>query len=189
MRPIAAIAVIFALSLSASAEAAMYKWQDDKGVLHFTDDSDKISARYQSRAREVARTPGEVEKQKMAEKAASQPAQPAAVVQSPAEAAPSDGGAEELQALKQALAQKRTELGKLRHKWVVAKGRNPSRKEIEEFEKKRAKGEAELEDNPYISKNPLSRPGPARVAYYKKLEEIKKDEERIRALESELALR
>jgi len=92
----------------------------------------------------------------------------------------------ELQALRQALPGKRQELARLKHKWKVAKGRTPTEKELKEFEEKRAKGEATFQDNPYINKKPLSTPGPARLAYYKKLEEIEHDEERVSQLEQEL---
>jgi hypothetical protein len=95
--------------------------------------------------------------------------------------------ARELQALRQELPAKKQELTRLHRKWLVAKGRTPTEKEKKEFDEKLAKGEATLEDNPFINKNPLSNPVPARVAYYKKLEEIKRDEGRIRQLEMELA--
>lgn len=170
---------------STMADAAIYQWQDDKGVIHFTDNSDSIPQRYESRAREVAGVSA-TEKPKAAEAAAAQSAPPPAVPVT-ATAEPSDGRQQELQAIRQALPEKKKELAKLHRRWLVAKGRNPTKEEVEKFEKKRAKGEAEFEDNPYVNHNPLSTPGPARVAYYKKLEEIKKDEERIRVLESELA--
>jgi hypothetical protein len=93
----------------------------------------------------------------------------------------------ELQTLRRELPAKKQELARLHRKWLVAKGRTPTEKEIKEFEEKRAKGEAKLEDNPFINKNPLSNPVPARVAYYKKLEEVQRDEGRIRQLETELA--
>jgi hypothetical protein len=169
---------------STMADAAIYQWQDDKGVIHFTDNSDSIPQRYESRAKEVAGVSA-TEKPKAAEAAATQSVPPAAVPGA-ATAEPSDRRLRELQALRQMLPDKKKELAKLRHKYVIAKGRNPTKEEIEKFEKKRAKGDAKFEDNPYVNHNPLSTPGPSRVAYYKKLEEIKKDEERIRILESEL---
>ena len=93
----------------------------------------------------------------------------------------------DLQGARQELAVKKRELARLYRKWLVAKGRTPTQEEIKEFEEKLAKGEAKLEDNPFINKNPLSSPVPARMAYYKKLEEVKRDEERIRQMERELA--
>lgn len=93
---------------------------------------------------------------------------------------------QELKAIREALPGKKKELARLRHKWVVAKGRIPSEKELIELDKKLDKGEVTYENNPYINKNPLSTPGPARLAYYKKLEEVRKDEDRVRRLEKEI---
>jgi Tfp pilus assembly protein FimV len=95
--------------------------------------------------------------------------------------------AQRLKELQDALSAKEAELARLRHRWVVLKGRTPSAEEIKEFEKKRAKGEAKAEDNPYSNKSPLGAPGSARVAYYAKLSEIRKDKEAIARLQQELA--
>src|SRR6266571_4519781 len=97
-----------------------------------------------------------------------------------------DSVAQELKTLQEELAVKKTELAQLRHKWTINKGRTPTEKELKEFEEKRAKGEAKTEDNPYVNKSSLSSPGRWREAYYKKLDEIKKDEERAVRLEREL---
>ena len=92
----------------------------------------------------------------------------------------------ELQAIKQDLPAKKQELVRLHRKWLVAKGRTPTENEKKAYEKKVASGKATFQDNPYINRNPLGNPAPARIAYYKKLEEVKRDEERIRQLEREL---
>jgi len=92
----------------------------------------------------------------------------------------------ELMSLRAGLAAKKKELDRLHHKWSVVKGRTPTEEEVEEFEKKRAKGKATFKDNPYVNKKPLSSPGPARIAYFKKLEEVRRDEEKLRQLEQEL---
>lgn len=93
----------------------------------------------------------------------------------------------ELKALKEALPAKQAELAKLRHRWMVAKGRTPTAAEIKEYEAKKAKGKATAGDNPYVTKTPLSNPAPYRAAYYKKLEEVTRDQEQIARLEQELA--
>lgn len=93
----------------------------------------------------------------------------------------------ELKALKEALPAKQAELAKLRHRWMVAKGRTPTAAEIKEYEAKKAKGKATAADNPYVTKTPLSNPAPYRAAYYKKLEEVTRDQEQIARLEQELA--
>ena len=92
----------------------------------------------------------------------------------------------ELQKLQDSLPAKKKELALLRRKWTMVKGRVPSAEEIAAFEKKRAQGKAGEKDNPYVNRNPLSMPGPAREAYYRKLDEVRQDEERIARLRKEL---
>jgi hypothetical protein len=118
---------------------------------------------------------------------ASQPGQPDAGVSADgARTRTFDSVARELKSLQEGLAAQKAELAQLRHKWTVTKGRVPTEKELKDFEKKKAKGEAKPEDNPYFNKNPLSSPGRWREAYYRKLEEVRKDEERATRLEREL---
>ena len=97
-----------------------------------------------------------------------------------------DGVSRELKTLEEGLAVMKGELARLRRKWTVTKGRTPTDDELKEFEKKRAKGEVKSEDNPFVNRNALGTPGRWREAYYKKLEEIRKDEERVVLLEREL---
>jgi len=180
---------MLALSTSAVAQAATYQWQDEQGVTHLTDNSDSIPPRYLNRTKELPSAPGGITRETPA-------ASPAAATAASSSSATTEtiggkpgqhGLSAELQAIKQALPAKKQELARLYRKWSVAKGRTPTAKEVEEFEKKRAKGKATFEDNPYINKNPLSTPGVARLAYHKKLEEVKKDEARIRQLELDLS--
>lgn len=93
----------------------------------------------------------------------------------------------ELRQLESGLSAKKTELARLHRKWVVAKGRMPSAEELKKFEEKTAKGEAKIEDNPYVNKSALSTPGRHRLAYFQKLDEIKADEARIAILRNEIA--
>lgn len=177
--------LIFSCFVSTVAYCAtVYQWTDSSGVVHYTDNSDKIPERYLSGAREIASEPASAQKTMSAETtatAADPPAAPTATQEGPRAKL-----AHELEALKDGLPAKKKELARLYHKWMVAKGRTPTEKELKEFEEKRAKGEATYEDNPYVNKKPLSNPAPARVAYYRKLEEVKKDEARIEQLEREL---
>ena len=92
----------------------------------------------------------------------------------------------ELQKLQDGLPAKKKALAQLRRKWTMVKGRAPSADEIAAFEKKRAQGKAVEKDNPYVNRNPLGTPGPAREAYYRKLDEVRQDEERIDRLRKEL---
>ncbi len=94
---------------------------------------------------------------------------------------------QELAALREGLSEKKKELAKIHHKWLVIKGRNPSQKELKDFEEKRKKGPVAVADNPYINRNPLSTPGRYREAYYKKQAEIKQDEEQIDRLNAEIS--
>jgi hypothetical protein len=94
--------------------------------------------------------------------------------------------AEELKKLQDGLPAKKKELARLHRKWVVVKGRMPTADELKKFEEKQADGEVKIEDNPYVNNNPLSSPGRHREAYYRKLYEIRNDEERIAALQDRL---
>jgi hypothetical protein len=182
------VVFMLVLSTSAVAQAATYQWQDEQGVTHLTDNSDSIPARYLNRTKEFPSAPGQVTRETPAASPAAAPANSSSSATTGATGAkPGQHGTPsgELQSIKQALPAKKQELARLYRKWSVAKGRTPTAKEVEEFEKKRAKGKATFEDNPYINKNPLSTPGIARLAYHKKLEEVNKDEERIRQLEQD----
>lgn len=200
MRHTSLAALLLALWVPAISAASAYQWRDDQGVVHFTDDSDKIPERYLKRAKEIDSLRVEPKPAPDAAPVAGGtpgvPGAPAAAAQavqgaasSPASNAVSADKARlsaELQGLRVGLEAKRKELDRLHHKWSVAKGRTPSQEEVEEFEKKRAKGKATFKDNPYVNRKPLSSPAPARIAYFKKLEEIGRDEERVRQLELEL---
>jgi hypothetical protein len=43
--------------MGAAADAATYEWTDSQGGAHFTDDADKIPAKYRNKARELVMTP------------------------------------------------------------------------------------------------------------------------------------
>ena len=180
--------ILLALSAPALARASTYQWRDNQGVTHFTDNPDSIPAAYLSRAKELPSVKTE-RKIKAPSEAPASPEPASAVTAGAADVTRDKEQArltQELKTLQERLAVKKKELARLHHKWSVAKGRTPSEKEIEEFEEKRAQGKATYKDNPYVNKNALSSPVPARVAYFKKLEEVRKDEERIRQLEQEL---
>lgn len=197
MRHTSLAALLLALCLPAISAASAYQWQDDQGVMHFTDDSDKIPERYLRRAKEIDSLRVEPKSAPSAAPAAvskrviSAPAAPAAGA-APFDAAKVAKAAQqarlgtELKKLQEGLTAKREELELLQHKWTVSKGRNPSASEIKEYEKKRASGKATFNDNPYVNNTPFSSSARARSAYYKKLEEVRKDEERVRQLEQEL---
>lgn len=193
MRRMTMLATLFLLALPPLVLGANYQWSDDAGVVHFTDDSDRIPDKYLKRAREI--DPGSAEKKP--EAAAPKPAQAPAVPPSGANAAapvafdaPRSAQraklAAELGQVRNSLATRKSELERLQHKWNVARGRTPTLEEAKEFQKKLAEGKATDKDNPYINKNALSSAARARTAYNKKLDEVRQDQARARQLEQEL---
>ena len=93
---------------------------------------------------------------------------------------------QEIKMLKEGLIVKQDELTKLRHKWIVSKGRKPTAADLKDLQEKRAEGEVKVDDNPYVNKTPISSSACWRAAYYEKLAEITKDKERLILLEREL---
>jgi len=47
------VAMVIAVGFSAAAWADTYRWVDDKGVIHFTDNPDRIPVKYLKRVREI----------------------------------------------------------------------------------------------------------------------------------------
>lgn len=191
MRTFIKLALFFATALPCLASAATYQWRDDAGVLHFTDDADRIPDRYLKRVTQTDSAEGgkggaPAPKKREAPAAPDASGSAAQTAAQPVAANRRAGLEAELKQLKEALTLKKEELARLQHKWMVSKGRTPTAKEIAEFEKKRAKGKATYADNPYVNKSPLSSTIPARVAYRNKLEEVQKDEARVTQLEREL---
>lgn len=201
---IAVLLMVFSYLAPPVVHPSAYRWVDDKGVTHFTDNSDNIPARYLKRAGELPSVssekspaadatishsaPGPHFPQTAQTAPAASAAATGAVPTAPPPRDPAERGrlATELKEVREELAVKRKELERLRHKWTVVKGRTPSEEELKEFEKKKREGKATYKDNPYVNKSPLSSPARARSAYFQKLEEVRKDEERARQLEREL---
>jgi hypothetical protein len=191
MRTITSLFVAVLLAVPAVVTAETYQWRDDNGVTHFSDNPDRVPARYLNRVKEHSSVSSESKGKSPANSAAPQPAATASVP-SPGDRpggtrqAVNESLRRELKTLDERLPAKREELRQLHHKWVVRKGRNPSKDEQKEFKKKQAKGEVKAEDNPYVNRNSLGSPGASREAYYKKLDEIQKDVERIARLRREI---
>ena len=190
MRKIVMPALFFLTALPCLAFGATYQWRDDAGVLHFTDDSDRIPERYLKRATESDAT-----------SAGKGPAAAGQKTDAPSAAAPEGAAAvagttpppdrkaalaAQLNKVRAELAVEKKELARLRHRWMVKKGRTPTLEEAKSFQKLLAEGKTTERNNPYLAKSPLSAPGSARAAYYKKLEEVQKDEALERRLEQEL---
>lgn len=59
MKQLIAVAVIMPIWVSL-AQADTYRWLDDKGVVHFTDDPDRIPPRYLKRVQEIPADPSSI---------------------------------------------------------------------------------------------------------------------------------
>ncbi|MHB8833793.1 MAG: DUF4124 domain-containing protein, partial [Desulfobacteria bacterium] len=55
----AAAALILSFSSAVPSLADIYRWEDESGVIHFTDDVSNIPAKYRGKARETLKTPPE----------------------------------------------------------------------------------------------------------------------------------
>jgi hypothetical protein len=53
----AAAALVLSLSFAVPSLADIYRWEDERGVIHFTDDPSAIPAKYRRKAREIQKTP------------------------------------------------------------------------------------------------------------------------------------
>lgn len=172
-----------------------YRWVDERGIIHFTDNPENIPAKYLKRVQQLPSVTGMPQ--------APPPSAPETAAEPAAPARPAElryGGMtesewrekftslrQEMKALEDGLPAKRDELNALHRIWVISMGRLPTGKELQDFAKKQEEGATTVEDNPYVNKNPLSSPGRNREAYYKKLAEVQKDEARIKELQAQLA--
>ncbi|GFO64540.1 DUF4124 domain-containing protein [Geomonas paludis] len=190
MRRTTMVATVFLLAAPALVLGGTYQWRDDAGTVHFTDDSDRIPDKYLKRAKEVDGTPAA----KPAANAPKQEASPTASTVKGGAIVPVDQKSVQRERLGAELAQlrgglqgKKQELQRLHHRWMVLKGRTPSVEEAKKFQKELAEGKTTDANNPYVSKNRVfSTAGAARVAYAKKLAEVREDEARVQQLEREL---
>jgi hypothetical protein len=51
--------LVFSSLLAPPASADIYRWEDESGVIHFTDDISSIPAKYKGKSREILKTPPE----------------------------------------------------------------------------------------------------------------------------------
>lgn len=54
--------LVFSALLAPPAGADIYRWEDERGVIHFTDDLSAIPAKYRKKSREILKTPPEAGK-------------------------------------------------------------------------------------------------------------------------------
>ena len=158
--PFVILVILAVLTVANPLRAETYQWVDDKGVTNFTDNPDRIPAKYRSKTQTLPSVDAE---SRPAPRPTVKPSLPAP---SPTNVPTLFGGLDEtgwrakfsvlrteLKGLQEGLPAKRDELNTLRRKRVIAMG---------------------------------SAPGKQRQAYYAKLAEIEKDDARIKELETQL---
>lgn len=194
-RTVSGLAVIAVLSFPVAASAETYQWTDDAGVVHFTDNLERIPPKYLKRVKELPSVGGQAPPSSPAEAPAPPEVQPAPKPLTPLLFGGLDERSwrtrfttlrEERAVIEESLPKKREELNRLHRRWVISMGRNPSQKELEDFAEKQAEGPVSVEDNPYVNKSRLGAPGRNREAYYAKLQEIRGDEARIEEINKQL---
>lgn len=169
--------LICVMAMAATASGEIYKWTDSRGEEHFTDNPDKIPAKYRNKAREMDVKPviQETEQPSQTELKSDEPA-----------AQKLFGGHDEkwwrsrykalraeIKGIQDNLPDKKAELSVLRHSWVISMGRTPKA------------GESTTVGT-LTNKSALSTPGQHREAYYKKKTEIEGDEARINELQNKI---
>jgi hypothetical protein len=184
---IALLMVMFACSF---AQAEVYEWVDGQGVVHFTDQLDKVPARYREKVKR--RESVGSEKENVPPAPAPPPATESALQEQKAELYGGHGKEwwhagfkalrDEFKVIQDKLSEKKETLTKLHRQWVISMGRTPK--------------EGETREDRFIKPPPdekeglshaLSTPGKHREAYYDKKAEIEKDEARLQEIEQQLA--
>jgi len=174
------IVLLITVFACSAALADVYEWVDREGVTHFTDNLDKVPAKYREKVKRRESVAGEKGE---ATQVQSPPPEPVSEKPKAAVYGGHDENwwrsgfrslQEELQHIKEKLPEKREELTKLRRQWIVSMGRTPK------------EGESTSDPENYVTKSALSTPGQHRVAYYEKKGEIEKDEARIKEIEGQL---
>ena len=165
-----------------AAWAAVYEWVDSQGIVHMTDDADKVPGKYRKimKIREIdTRDVGT----------------PSSLAEKPSVSVPALGQKtelygdhdrdwwrtsfanvrNELKRLREKLPEKKEQLPQAHRDWVISMGKTPG------------KGQSTSNPASYITDSSLSTSGQHRVAYYTLKDEIEKDDARIKELEQQLA--
>ena len=154
--------------LAPPASADIYRWEDESGVIHFTDDLSAVPAKYKAKAREIQKTPPEAGKPSVSTVGAPPPSSRPDPSSSPR---PADGGTLDRPVLPQ--DDDATQAEKLRAK-IDAKERF-----VRGVDERQS-----LSTNPYRNRFV----SPEDLELYKKYkEELPADRERLKELESRLA--
>jgi Domain of unknown function (DUF4124) len=180
------------LMIGNAAWATVYEWTDSQGIVHLTDDADKVPAGYR----------GSVKKREVDPTGDLNVIPSAKDVVTPRETKDTLYGdhdatwwrtkfaamRQELEGLQENLPEKKTELEKLHRQYVISLGRSPRPGETGEskFFKSPQEGKTDVTPEDTLTPNPLSGIGGKRIAYYDMLAQIKNDEARIVELTKEL---
>ncbi|MBI1922606.1 MAG: DUF4124 domain-containing protein [Geobacter sp.] len=178
--------MILFLATVAPVSADTYQWTDKKGVVHFTDNPDKIPRQNRKKARKrpsvksetpvISPTTQPLSAPKPVEKKEAAKAPPLYAGHDEKWWRSTTGNLRtELAKLTQELPDKRDKLQFLRRRWTISIGRTPK------------EGESLADIESYTNKSALSAPGKNREAYYAIKNEIESDEARIKQIEQELA--
>jgi len=161
----AAAVLVLSLAFVVPSLADIYRWEDESGVVHFTDDPSTIPAKYRGKSRDILKTPPAAGKPSVSTIGA--PPSPPGPSPSPR---PSNGETPDPSALPEDDA---TQAEKLRAK-IDAKERF-----LRDVDEKQS-----LATNPY--RNRFVSPSDLEL-YQKYKEELPADRERLRAIESRLS--
>lgn len=189
------IAIFVTVFVCSNARAEVYEWVDGQGVVHFSDDPDKVPDRYRKRV-------------KIRDSVSPEGGVPAVRHQAPPPSAPPEKKAElyggrgenwwrgrfqalrdEMKTIQEKLPEKKESLAQLHRKWVISMGRSPKAGETGEsrFFKTPKEGSKEVKSDDKFASTTFGAVGRNRAAYYAMKDEIEKDEARITDIEGELA--
>lgn len=191
------IALVITMFAFSAAQAEVYEWVDGQGGVHFTDNPNKVPARYRKKVKiRESVTGGETT------------APPSPAMTPTPQPAPPEQKAElygghgenwwrttfkalrkELKDVQEKLPGKRDALEKLHRQYVISLGRSPKPGETGEsrFFKSPQEGTTVVTPQDTLTPNPLSMIGGKRIAYYEMMAEIEKDEARVKELEQQIA--
>jgi hypothetical protein len=173
--------VLVSIFACSAAWATVYEWVDGQGVVHMTDEPEKVPDQYRMKMKTREMDTREVQAPLPAAAEKTAPV----VQEKKAELyGDQDEGwwrtsfktiRDELKRLRAKLPAKKEVLPQLHRRWVISMGKMP--------------GQGQSADNPnsYITDSSLSTPGQRRIDYYNQKNEIEKDEARISELEQQLA--
>lgn len=181
MRRVLLTLVLMLLLGGSNAGADIFQWEDDQGVLHFTDSADKIPRKYKMKVKQRKSGPVEAPTQKPA--AVQAPASQDSVT-APAEklygGQPAAWWKERFNAVRQTLAEAKSKLAEKQDALQRA-----HRAYVVSLDTSRIKVDSDNDDK--VKSYGINTIGAKRKAYHDLQEEIPRFEERVREIEAQLA--